>query len=114
MPLVVYVQDRFDGEHGADHCRGGGNAAATLQEHEIIHGEPMGQVQLVGFHPIPGFLQAGALLPPQGGVIGQQRLTAGGSQGIYNVELSVRELGAQLLSRQEAVLIGTGEARGED
>lgn len=71
-------------------------------------------MELVFFHPIPGFLQTGAFLPPESGMIDQQCLAARGGQGVYHIELPVWKLDTQLFCGQEAILIGAGQAGGKD
>ncbi len=113
VPLVIYVHDRLDVQKRARPGARARDAAAAEQEHEVVHGEPVGQVQLVLLHPVAHLFDGRPLLAHLRRVVDEQALAAGSGQGVHRVHSTVgvepRQLGQQKLDG----LVGTGKAAGK-
>ena len=113
MPLIVHVHDRLDLEHGAHHGGGGGDPAPPLQVHQVIHGEPVADVELVRLDPVPDLLDAFSLLLKPRGQIEDKPLAQGGAQGVHGVHLPLRVLFSQFVHGDLHGAVGGGQAGGK-
>ena len=113
LAAVIHPEDGLDVQHGAHHGGGSADTAAPLQVHQVLHGDPVADVQLVLLHP-GGDLGKGLTLAAElcGGV-DQQALAHGGAEGVDDDELSVVELLPELLGGDDGGLIGGAQGRGE-
>ena len=112
-PLVVHVHDRLDVEHGARPRRGLRHAPAAEQEHEVVHGEPVRQVQLVLLYPVAHLVDGGAASGALHGVPHEQAFAARGGQRVHGAQLPLGELRGQLLHQELDGLVGTRQPAGE-
>ena len=107
------MHHRLDGEHGTHQRRGGGDPAATFQEVQVVHGEPVADVELVVLHPIPQLAEGQALFLLLGRQIHQQPLPTGGAEGVDDPDGALREVWSQVLCSDHGGLIGGGQCRRE-
>ena len=113
LALVGGVHHRLDGQHRAQEGGGGGHAAAHLQIVQIVHGEPVVDVQLVVLHPLHQ-LRGGQTLPLLlHGQIEQQALPQRSGQGVHHIYPAVGELVGHGLGGDTSILIGGGQGAGE-
>ena len=112
--LVGGVHDGLDGQHGAHQCRGGGHATALFQIVQVVHREPVADVELVFLHPVPQLVQGQVLLQLLvGGQVHQQALAQGGAEGVDDPDAALGMLGQNGLRRDAGGLVGGGQGRGE-
>ena len=71
MAVVVHVHHGLDLQETSHDGGGAGDAAAPLEEHEVIHREPVAQMELVGLGIVPRLLQRGAGQAAVGHMIAQ-------------------------------------------
>ena len=108
------MHDGLDGQHGAHKGRGGGDAAALFQIVQVVHREPVADVQLVGLHPVAQLVHGGSfpeLFP--GRQIHQKPLAQGGTEGVDDPDAPLRVPGPDALRRDAGGLVGGGQGRGE-
>ena len=113
LALVGGVHHRLDGQHGAQKRGGGGHAAAHLQVVQVVHGEPVVDVELVLLHPLHQLLGGQTLPLFLHSQIQQQTLTQRRGQGIHHIHAAVGELVGHGLGGDDRVLIGGGQSAGE-
>ena len=107
------MEHRLDLQHGAHHGGGGGDAAAPLEEVQVIHRELVAQLQLVGLCPVPNLLDGLALGALLGGQINKQPLPQRGTQSIHGVQLSIRVFFPEILHGNYRGAVCGGQAGGE-
>ena len=113
LALVGGVHHRLDGQHRAQEGGGGADAATHLQVVQVVHGEPVVDVQLVVLHPLHQLLggETPALLLHR--QVQQQALTQGGGQGVHHVDVGIGELLAHIVGGDGRALVGGGQGAGE-
>ena len=100
-------------QHGAHQGGSRADPTPTLQVHQIVHGEPVAQMEPVVQHPLGDLIQGQTLVPLLAGIPHQKPLTHGGAQGIDDLNLSIRVLLRQLLGGDDGALVGGGKAGGK-
>ncbi len=113
LALVGGVHDRLDGQHGAEKRSAGAETAAHLQIVQIIHGEPVVNVQLVVLHPLHQFLGGQSLALLLDGQIQQQALAQRGGQRVHHINVGIGELLFHILCGDGRALVGGGKGAGE-
>ena len=103
MTRVIHVQHRLDVEHRAEKRRRTGHTPAALEMIQVVHREPVGQMQLVFLQPPGRFFNAAARLLLLRRMVDQQALAHGGAQAVHREEFVLRIFCAQVLE---------GDARG--
>ena len=100
-------------EHRAHHGGGAGDAAAPLEEVEVVHSKLVADIQFMFLYPVPDFVDGMPTLPLAGGVPHQQALAQGGAQGVHGIQLAAGVFGAELLHSNEGGVVGGGQPGGE-
>ncbi len=113
MTGFVHVQDGLDFDNGAQIGTGSRYSAAPLEEHQVIHREPVHDVQPVFFHPLGVLFQSQTFLPLLQGIVHQQTFAHGGTQAVHNGQLPLRVLFLQLFHSLHTGCVGTAQAAGE-
>ena len=113
MTVVVNVDDGFDVQHGAHHGGGGADTAAPLQMSKVIHGDPVADVQLVFFNPVPQGIDVQTLVPLVAGIPYQQTLAQGSAEAVHHIDLPVGIGFPQILGGNDSGLVSSGKTGGE-
>ena len=113
LAVVVGVHDGLDLKRCAEKGRRGGDTAAALEVHEIVHGEPVAQMRAERLKVGGKLLHGSALALLLDGVVNEQALTEGGAEAVDGHDLPLGIFFAQLRGGNDAGLIGGAEARGE-
>ena len=110
VSLVVDVHDRLDVEQRAGPGARLRDATAAPQEHEVVDGEPLRQMQLVRLRPIAHFLDVLSLLGALARMPHEQPFAARGCKRVDRQQLALRVFLAQLLREKLGGLIGARQA----
>ena len=113
LALVGGVHDGLDGQHGAEERGAGTESTAHLQIVQVVHGEPVVDVELVVLHPLHQLLGGKALALLLNGQIQQQALAQGGGERVHHVDVGVGELLLHVLGGDGCALVGRGKGAGE-
>ena len=113
VPLVVHMQDGLDVEQRARPGGRLGHASAAEQEHQVIDGEPVGEVELVLLEPVAHLVDRlpGARVLHR--VPDEQPLAAGCRKRIDHVDFTLGELLLQLRGHERKSLVGARQAARE-
>ena len=107
------MHDGLDGEHGAEERGAGAETAAHLQVVQVVHGEPVVDVELVVLHPLHQLLSGEALALLLDGQIEQQALAQRGGERVHHIDVGIGELLLHVLGGDARTLVGGGEGAGE-
>ena len=113
LAFVVYMQHRLDLQHGANQCGSCADAAAPLQEHQVVNGEPHTQILLVFFHPVAQLFKTHTFVPLLAGIPHQQALAQGSAQGVDDPDLAIGIFFGKLGGGDYGGLMGGAETGGE-
>ena len=113
LALVGGVHDGLNGEHGAEERGAGAETAAHLQVVQVVHGEPVVDVELVVLHPLHQLLSGEALALLLDGQIKQQALAQRGGERVHHIDVGIGELLLHVLGGDARTLVGGGEGAGE-
>ena len=103
------MEQGLDLQHSAYQRGGGADPTAPFQVHQVIHGEPVAQVQTVFQTPVVNFLKGHSLYTLLAGVPDEQTLAHGGAQGIHHPDGAVGILLGQLFGGNDGGLVGGGQ-----
>ena len=92
LALVGGMHDGLDGEHGAEERGAGAETAAHLQVVQVVHGEPVVDVELVVLHPLHQLLSGEALALLLDGQIEQQALAQRGGERVHHIDVGIGKL----------------------
>ena len=109
VAFVVHMEHGLDAERAADEGRRRRDAAAALQEEQIVDREPVAQVQAVVFSVLCSLLQRCAVLQLLHGQPDQQALTHGGAQRVDRQNLPLGIALAQLLRGDLGGAVGAAQ-----
>ena len=109
---VGHVQNGLDREERADQRRGVGNAAAGLEVVEIVHGEAVGDLELVRFAPRNDLVIVHALFHARDHALDQKAEAAGDAERVHHIDLAVGVLFARHLRAEQRLFIGYGHLLG--
>ena len=107
------MHDGLNGEHGAEERGAGAETAAHLQVVQVVHGEPVVDVELVVLHPLHQLLSGEALALLLDGQIKQQALAQRGGERVHHIDVGIGELLLHVLGGDARTLVGGGEGAGE-
>ena len=113
MPLVVRVQQRLDAQRRAQNGCRSRDASAALKEVQIVHGEPVRQMQLGVLGVFRRFLNGRTGVTALCDQIGQHALTGRGAQGVHGEDLALGVALAQLLGGDAGGIVGRAQTGGE-
>ena len=113
VAFLIHMEHRLDIQHGANHGCGSADASAPLQEHQVVHGEPVADVQLVFLTPGVQLFQGEAFIALHAGIVYEKALAQGGGKGIHHLHSAAGVFLHQLLGGDDGGLIGGAEAAGE-
>ena len=106
VAVVVHIDDGLDVQHGTDDGGGGADAAAALQVAQVVHGDPVADVQLVLLHPGGQLFDGHAGIALVGSVPDQQTLTQSGAEGVDHVDGALGILFLQFVCGDHRGLMG--------
>ena len=110
VTVVVHMKHGLDLQHGAHKGGGSADTTAAFQIHQVVHGEPVAQMELRVLHPFVQLVQRHALIPLFASVPHQQSLTTGRAESVNYIYRPLRILFPQLLRRDDGRLVGSGQA----
>ena len=110
---IVHMEHGLDVQQSTHEGGRRADPAAPLQVDQIVHGEPVTEVEAGVLHEFGGLLQAGALPLLLHGEVHQQAEAGGGGEGVHHQDLPVRVLLHQSLGSHGAGVYGGAEAGGK-
>ena len=108
MTLGIHVEYGLDLQHSTNQGGSGTDTATPFQIHQVIHSEPVAQMQTVLFHPCGQLVDTHAGVLHFAGIPNQQTLTQRCGQRVQNDDFPIRILFFQLISGDHRGLIGSG------
>ena len=106
-PFVIDMQHGLDVQQAAsERCRSR-NASATVEEHEVIHREPVAHVQQVLAYPAGNFVDCLALCAQLCSVVDQKPLTERGGKRIDRDERAIGIILHQVVAEEIDRFIGS-------
>ena len=113
MAGVIHVQHGLEAERVADERGGGADASAALEIDEIVHREPVAEMEAVVKNDLFTFLDRAALPLFLHGHIKQQTEPAGRAERIDAADIAFGVLFAQLLRSDAPGVVCTAQTRGK-
>ena len=113
MAGVVHVQHGLEAERVADKRGGGADASAALEIDEIVHREPVAEMEAVVEHDLFALLDRAALALFLHGHIKQQTEPAGRAERINAADVTLGILFAQLLRGDAPGVVCAAQTRGK-
>ena len=113
MAGVVHVQHGLEAERVADERGGGADASAALEIDEIVHREPVAEMEAVVEHDLFAFLDRAALALFLHGHIKQQTEPTGRAERINAADVALGILFAQLLRGDAPGVVCAAQTRGK-
>ena len=103
--FMIDMDHGLDAQHAAHEGSGRADPAAPLQVIQIIDGDLVADVVFHFFHPGGQRFQAQALVPFPAGIVDQQTLAQGGTEGIYNDDPPLGIFFHQILRGNDGALV---------
>ena len=113
VSLVVHVKHGLDAQHIAEECRRGAHSSASLQIHQIVHGEPMCHLGHKILRVCRKFVKGGAFVSLVRRHGNQKSLAARSAKAVHHGDPSFGEFRPRPLCRQAACVVGARKPRGE-
>ena len=110
--LIGDIEHGLDVQHGAHQRPGVGYAAAALEVVQIVHGEAVGDLQLVLLAPADHGIEVGAGLHLGHHVHDQQAQATGDAAGVHHAQALIGVFAPDTLGRAAAVFKGDGHLLG--